>query len=149
MLQQLDLVGDFSSNLEFDVADIDLLCTGVANGDGDFDYNGDGSLNALDAEDYAFAHESLTGDFDFDGVVSFNDFLTLANNFGSAGSWSNGDATCDGQVGFLDFLRMAAFFGSRTGGVREEMVPVPEPNACVLLTMGLFFCCAQRRQKRR
>ena len=148
LLQQLDLAGDYSSNLEFDAADIDLLCAGIARGDGDFDYNGDGSLTALDAEDYAWENGSLTGDFNFDGAVSFGDFLTLANNFGSAGLWSNGDATCDGQVGFLDFLRMATFFGNSTGGVREE-IAAPEPNSGVLLMMGLFFCCARTHQKRR
>lgn len=63
----------------------------------------------------------LVGDFNQDGQVSFPDFLSFANHFGT----ESGDATFDalydidqnGTVGFSDFLQFANAFGQTTKAV--------------------------------
>ena len=62
------------------------------------------------------------GDFDGDGVVSFLDFLLLAQKFGQeVEPCTNGDTNGDGIVNFADFIALANFFG--------QQVPPASPAA--------------------
>ena len=70
------------------------------------------------------------GDLDGDGVVSFSDFLTLANNFGMVKSRMEGDIDNDGVVGFSDFLVLADNFG-------KEIVALPDDDVDVLLVSSI------------
>jgi ELWxxDGT repeat protein len=57
----------------------------------------------------------LTGDVDRDGVVGFDDLLTLAQHYGTYGnrfSGGNVDYSSDGYVGFDDLLLIAQRYGS-------------------------------------
>ncbi len=55
----------------------------------------------------------ISGDADFDGRVTFADFLVLSSNFGQTGlAWTDGDFTGDGNVSFDDFLRLSENFGT-------------------------------------
>lgn len=57
--------------------------------------------------------ESVAGDADRDGEVSFSDFLILSENFGKEvdAVWEEGDFDADGKVSFSDFLILSANFG--------------------------------------
>jgi hypothetical protein len=50
-----------------------------------------------------------TGDANRDGSVDFNDLVSLAQNYNSAGGkgWSQGDFTGDGSVDFHDLVELA------------------------------------------
>ena len=56
--------------------------------------------------------DALLGDFDRNGNVGFADALTLLHNYSGIGkTFSHGDATCDGVVSFDDFLILARNYG--------------------------------------
>ena len=56
----------------------------------------------------------LPGDANIDYRVDFQDFLSLAANFGKPDAvWSDGDFDADGTVSFKDFVILASSFGSR------------------------------------
>ena len=62
---------------------------------------------------------TLTGDFDGNGAVEFQDFLLFVAQFGKSSSDDGFDARMDldgnGAVDFQDFLRFVAAFGSKSG----------------------------------
>jgi len=61
----------------------------------------------------------LVGDVNGDGTVNFADLVTLAQNYGKAGSYSQGDLNGDGTVNFSDLVILAQNYGSTvlaTGG---------------------------------
>ena len=101
------------------------------------------------AEAILDAIDSLPGDTDGDGEVSFLDFLELAKNFGEEGSYTDGDFDCDGTVTFLDFLTLAGNFGE-TGGDRTDLLlaSVPEPNGFALaMALVPMLLLATRRRR--
>jgi endoglucanase len=63
------------------------------------------------ASTYTLNFTHVRGDFDRSGVVDFADLLTLAQNFGQAGTYPTGDADYDGTVTFSDLLIVAQQFG--------------------------------------
>jgi len=79
----------------------------------------DAEGNALDGDGDSVAGGNWRGDYqitvpgdsDLDFDVDFQDFVTLANHFGGAGSWSSGDFDGDGEANFSDFVILASFFG--------------------------------------
>ena len=121
------------------------------------DVNLDGRVNAFDADVFCSlsAEERLdaldevgffVGDVDFDGQVSFADFLVLSENFGQQfepGHYSRGDFDCNGEVAFVDFLVLSANFGSGT------VASVPEPGLGylpLLLCLAIQWLVRHRRQ---
>lgn len=55
---------------------------------------------------------TLAGDLDLDGQVSFSDFIILSANYGrSDASPAQGDINEDGEVNFQDFIELQANFG--------------------------------------
>ncbi len=108
------LRGDFSNNGSVGAEDIDLLANAIRQNDssGTFDLNDD---SQTDSEDLTVLVEEVIltrpGDANLDGVVAFDDFLTLSANFGQSATWSTGDFDGDGRIGFLDFLALSRNFG--------------------------------------
>jgi hypothetical protein len=69
----------------------------------------------------------LPGDANVDGVVSFTDFVTLANNFGLANKgWVGGDFDMNGTTAFSDFVSLANNFGQTFGGSSNFVVSAEE-----------------------
>ena len=86
---------------------------------------------------------SINGDTDGNGKVEFRDFLTLANNFGKEGEFTDGDFNCNGKVEFPDFLVLASNFGQSGLG---QAASVPEPNGIVVLSLaGVTLLAIGRR----
>ena len=88
--------------------------------------------------------DPLPGDANHDGSVTFIDFITLANNFGEGGTWSDGDFSGDGFVDFGDFLELAQHFGQRL----PLLSAIPEPSSLLSLVLGLMLMLKARRRRR-
>lgn len=78
----------------------------------EFDLNGDGTVDAADREYWIheLAHSGF-GDANLDRTISFGDFLLFADGFGVEGGWAQGDFDGNGEVEFEDFLTLSRHFG--------------------------------------
>lgn len=131
-----------------------LLTEGILTvlGDVSFDCSADGALtvndlNCTSPEDLAAALSAvglLQGDTDGDGAVDFEDFVTLAANFGGPGSYTEGDLDRNGQVEFDDFVLLSLNFGTTL-----EARPVPEPSLGIMLLPVLAAACVVRARRTR
>lgn len=114
------------------------------------DCNMDGSLTAADLDcqtadtlnDTLNALGILAGDFNADGSVAFEDFLTLSSGFNMPGVYSQGDADGDGQVAFSDFLLLSGNFGKNFA-----TASVPEPSTLALAGLGFLAMGSFRRRR--
>lgn len=98
---------------------------------------------------------SLPGDLDFDGQVTFDDFKILAANFGRIpASYVEGNIDLQGEVAFADFNTLAANFGqvASTSLTRAQGEPsvqaIPEPNSLSLMTTVSLLAFVFRRRVR-
>lgn len=138
--EQVDVAQIFAlPTQQFDDVTADDLFIGVVDYRGidqiEFQVVTDREGGYLAMDHLQFGAAAIQGDANLDGIVEFQDFLTLAANFGDAGVWATGDFTFDGLVDFNDFLSLSAHFGERFDG-QSVVVSVPEPNAS-----GLAFFC--------
>ena len=90
----------------------------------------------------------LHGDLNGDRQVAFDDFLTLADNFGKPkGRYTDGDIDGSGDVGFLDFLTLAENFGrGSTSTTLPSLAAVPEPHSRMGFLLGMVFVCGVCRR---
>ena len=114
--------GDITGDGVLDASDIDrlLLALAMADQDGRFDMNGDGSVDTLDRDAWVSEKFGTTyGDANLDGVFDSSDLVqifqvgefqdTIAGN----STWSEGDWTGDG-----DFTTADLVLAFQTGGFR-------------------------------
>ena len=99
----------------------------------------------VDADLFAlqFAPQILAADFDDDGDVDGNDFLTWQAAFGTQcgiGCQAEGDADGDGDTDGNDFLIWQQEFGSVLDGQAGNTVPEPNP-----VFLALLFLLRQKR----
>jgi hypothetical protein len=116
-------------------------------------------VSFLDADSYTLAVAGATGDTNFDGAVNFDDLLTLAQNYGGAGthSWITGDFNDDQLVNFDDLLVLAQNYGSSlisgpnvisgsfAGDWAMAMSMVPEPVSVAGLALSTAMLLNRRR----
>ena len=125
-------LGDMNLDGSVDAVDLDTLCSELVSGEvtESWEITGDDIVDAEDLTRFLELTDRLPGDADFDGQVSFADFLTLSVNFGNSKptTWSDGNFNCSGHVGFDDFLLLSTNFGQS-----QAAQSVPEPRS-----MGLF-----------
>ena len=77
---------------------------------------------------------TLPGDLDGNGDVSFADFLVLSANFGTdLRSYADGNIDLNDGIEFADFLVLSNNFGMTAQGVAA----VPEPFGLVLMALGV------------
>jgi T5SS/PEP-CTERM-associated repeat protein len=103
----------------------------------------------------------LLGDANVDGVVNFNDFVIVSQNFGSTGGWVQGNFGTDAVVDFNDFVTFSQHFGQSWGGAtnleltEEQMsamqafsmsIGAPEPGTLGLLGMAALMLARRRRK---
>jgi hypothetical protein len=91
----------------------------------------------------------IEGDADEDNDVDFDDFSTLAFNFGSSGGWSDGDFDGDGDIDFDDFSALAFNYGQTCSGPAPAAgsAAAPEPLTLGLLALGGTALLLRRRRK--
>ena len=81
------------------------------------------------------------GDFNWDDEVNFEDFLVMAANFNTGGSFAQGDFNGDGSVDLADF---AGFFPLLSPPAAAESVP--EPTGISLFALGFVTVLSTRRR---
>ena len=133
-----NVVGDFDASNTLSADDIDVLSSAIGSEDAMFDVNLDGVVDATDHANWVNELGGIPfGDANFDGSVTFSDFLALSASFGSQGGWAEGDFNGDGRVGFPDFLILSKNFASGQAQA-ASISSVPEPTG--ILLCGLMFC---------
>jgi hypothetical protein len=121
---------------------------------GEFDFNlvgivvngieGDAEIESDSGESYEF--EVATADFDDDGDVDGNDFLTWQRGFGMTGAeLGDGDANADGDVDGDDLGTWQSQYGEP--GHFATVGSVPEPGTVVLVGSVLFVALARRKRR--
>lgn len=114
----------------------------------DFDCNSSGMLEVEDLNctvatdlDNFLDHTGLyQGDANGDGMVAFDDFLTLSANFGTDGNYVEGDFDLGGTVDFSDFLILSANFGLS----QSTAASVPEPSGMIPFGFGCLALALRR-----
>lgn len=104
--------------------------------------------------------QRLPGDADLDGLVGFDDLVTVARNYGKSNAmWQDGDFNGDGTVGFDDLVILARNYGktataaelaaldpSVRAEVEQAFADVPEPSLTSLVFLGSAILVRRRRQ---
>ncbi len=127
---------------------VELEPTEVIDGGSFRSYQGDGFFRNLTytADSVEFVNYlALAGDADGDLQVQFNDFVTLSENFGDRGGWTDGDFDGDGVVQFSDFVLLSEHFGQSVSPV--SAAAVPEPATLPLAAAALLALPLLRRRK--
>ena len=88
----------------------------------------------------AIANADFNGDGDIDG----NDFLTWQRNLGSGSSLAQGDANGDSVVDAADLAIWGQQYGQAAASTASS---VPEPSTLLLVFSALLTCCQVRRNK--
>ena len=90
------------------------------------------------------------GDFNSDGNIDLEDYMTLLNNMNTGGqdtTFADGDINFTGRVDLDDFVDFRRAFRDANQG-RAATSSVPEPHAGLLALLGLFGLTALRRSRR-
>lgn len=136
------LRGDVTRDGLINANDIDLLYSNFDSGS-KFDLTGDGLADQKDVDELVqFILRTRYGDSNLNGLVSFDDFQMLLNNWQMSGrGWAQGDFTGDGVVSFTDFQAVLNNW---------QLPPIssstPEPSTLVLLAAGMLAARYTRRQ---
>lgn len=86
-------------------------------------------------------------DFNGDGDVDGDDFLTWQRGFGSGSTLAEGDANMSGTVDGVDLGIWEAQFGHIIPPPFSAASVVPEPSAAVLLVLGLLALVSNRSRR--
>lgn len=144
-IEYLDLTADVAVPLSADLQLINLLSAEVT------------FTASMTGGSFSVTYEySEPGDADGDGTVSFDDLLVLAQNYGSAGDFTEGDFNQDGMIDFDDLLILAQRYGSGSlidastesplvgnafasdWALARTMVPEPATLVCGVGTIGML-----------
>lgn len=111
-----------------------------------FKYNGtDNWFWALDNIKVGTAAAAENADFDGDGDVDGQDFLTWQKGFGTGTTLAQGDANGDGAVNAADLTIWKSKFGLPPAVAASGAVP--EPAACCLAAIALAAATFARRSR--
>jgi hypothetical protein len=112
---------------------------------------------------------TLLGDANLDGLVNFNDLVTVVQNFNKAGTdWATGNFLFGPSTNFNDLVAVVQNFnkvltpagssGETLGGggsiglfgsVTTDVPPLPEPTSLTLMGVGAAGLLARRKRARR
>ncbi len=121
---------DVNGDGTIDAADAELLCGAVAEA-------------GVDLEAELIAAGYLPGDVDLNAEVNFADFLALSGSFNMAdATYAQGDVDCSGTVNFTDFLTLSANFGQSAAAAS-----VPEPSSALMVLLSLVGIASLRRRR--
>jgi hypothetical protein len=103
--------GDLNLDGQVDGADLDALCAGINQGDGQFDWDGDGSVNENDMSFFIFdILRTTVGDANVDRIFNSSDLVLVfqAGEYEDAidrnSTWNEGDWNCDGEFSSRDVV---------------------------------------------
>ena len=132
--------GDFNHDTVLGIEDVDRMAKEMIRSrpDTSFDLNADDDVTLADLDELLTLANRKNGDANFDGAVSFADFLTLSANFGGRGkTWSQGNFNGDKKTDFDDFLVFSTNFGL---GEATGLQAVPEPATTMpIWALGLLI----------
>ena len=152
------LQGDFDQDgdvdgldfLHWQIGEGTLVNATVADGDADFDGDVDDADYQLWQTNYGITlGESvvagLLGDFNEDGNVDGLDLLLwqVGEGMESNATLADGDADLDGDVDQDDYQIWQTYYGLSQSSAIAAVVP--EPNACLLLAVGLLSLSHRRK----
>jgi len=149
--------GDFNSDGELDVVDLDALVavTAAMSNDLSFDLTSDGNVNEADlhawlvlggAANSASGNPYLQGDANLDGTVDGQDFLAWnSSKFTNTAAWTAGDFNGDGVVDGGDFLTWNSNKFTSADG-HDGYASVPEPSSMLLVLLGAAWTARRRRR---
>ena len=134
--------GDFNSDGDLSVEDVDLLIAQIISGGSEslFDLNQDSVLDRHDLDVWITSiKSSWFGDANLDGQFSSSDLVQVftAGKYetNNRASWSEGDWNGDGVFGSSDIVK-AIVDGGYEKGPRTDAMAVPEPGGWLLLILG-------------
>lgn len=93
---------------------------------------------------------TIPGDADRDGVVGFDDLVTVARNYGrqSGAVWETGDFNGDGSVGFDDLVIVARHYGQGAAAAAQpQLATVPEPDGIGALIAAAALLPSRKRRR--
>lgn len=151
-----DLICDGDTDGDCDLIDIDLLYQRFGTS-GAFDFDGSGTIDADDIDEWLVAASApentfksdtadlyILGDVNLDGDVNSSDLGLMLNNFADTSQigWNGGDISGDGNVNSTDLGQLLNNFGSTSHAIA---VPEPTGSACTLLAMLIAVVAVLRR----
>lgn len=147
--------GDFDGSGQLDIADINLLTTESGNGTNSpaFDLNGDSVVDATDIGVWVKdLKNTWIGDANLDGEFNSGDLVAVFSaglfETNQAANWETGDWNGDGVFSSGDFVVAFTDGGYEQGPApAAQVASVPEPNAAVLLALGISLIVARRRSR--
>jgi hypothetical protein len=101
------------------------------------------------------------GDSNFDGKVSFGDFMRLEAGFGKPGGWASGDYNYDGFVDRADFMLLYNNYGQTYGAPAAPVsaaemqtlaavgAALPEPSGLAFVAVAGAALTGRRTRRRR
>ncbi len=138
------LIGDYNSNGELDVEDLDLQAAAIAGGQDppEFDLTADGVVNE---DDRVFWLHDLkgtwVGDADLNGLFDSGDFVAVfvegKYETGEAAGWAQGDWNADLVFDSGDFVSAFVDGGYEIGEFPGAVQAVPEPSSLTLILLSL------------
>jgi CubicO group peptidase (beta-lactamase class C family) len=104
-----------------------------------------------DAAQTALRSPQIGGDANLDHAVTFDDLISLAQHYNSAGvqTWANGDFTGDGHVNFSDLVILSQNYGTPASFVSEWALAqslVPEPVLAIGVVAVAVFTSRRTRR---
>ena len=139
---------DLDNDGTLGATDIDTLTSQIAAGDNSsvIDLTADGQVNRDDMIQWLQISGTMAGDVDLNQFVDLADFMSLATNFGTAGSWTSEDFDGDGEVRFPDFVTLRINF-RRSPDEVTAVAAVPEPRSLLALEMALIVAYTLHRKR--
>ncbi len=143
--------GDFNSNGNLDVGDLDLLADAQITNNKAYDLTGDGQTNFDDRLSWVRdLKKTWVGDSDLNGVFNTADFITVFQEgkfeTGQSAGWGAGDWNGDKLFNTSDFI-VAFQDGGFEQGPRAAVAAVPEPTSALLATTASLLLALVRRRR--
>ena len=151
--------GDINLDGMRNSADLDAINHSLATVNSAFDYDANAAVNAADVDALlTSAFGTKRGDANLDQAVSFNDLVTLAQNYDTlgAGHWAIGDFNGDSNIDFGDLVMLAQNYGFGSAGLTTAgdfaadwalaQSLVPEPSTIGAAAAAAGAAAARRRR---
>ncbi len=148
------LVGDYNHNKLLDAGDLDLQAIEMMKGEhpAAYDLNDD---QLVDYADRCMWVEELRstwmGDVNLDGELNTSDIVQIFAGgkylTDEIATWEQGDVSGDMRFTSSDLVIIFTNWPSNGPRPATEVAAVPEPNTCVLLTLGLLLAPSTARRR--